>query len=43
MDAATSCMGPVESAAVRNATGHGTGPVEKAKNEASDKIEDIRD
>lgn len=43
VDAATSGMGPARSAAVRKATGHGTGPVEKAKNEASDKIEDIRE
>lgn len=42
VNAATSNMGPVKSAAVRNATGHGTGPVEQAKDDVSDKIEDIK-
>lgn len=42
VDAATSGMGPAQSAAVRKATGHGTGPVERAKNDVSDKIDDVR-
>jgi len=38
VDAATKNASPVTKAAVRKATGHGTGPVERAKDEAADKL-----
>ena len=38
VNAATSNMGPGKSAAVRQATGHGTGPVEKTKDNTLDKV-----
>jgi hypothetical protein len=41
VDAATSGMGPGKSAAVRQTTGYGTGPAEKTKNNATDKIDNI--
>ena len=41
VNAATSNMGPAQSTAVRQTTGHGTGPVEKAGKNTSDKIENL--
>ena len=38
VNAATANTGPVTSAAVRQTTGHGTGPVEKTKDNAMDKV-----
>jgi len=41
VDAATADMGIVEGTAVRKATGHGTDPVEKAKQDSVDKINSL--
>jgi hypothetical protein len=38
VNAATANTGPVTSAAVRQTTGHGTGPVEKTKKNAVEKV-----
>lgn len=38
VNAATANTGPATSAAVRQTTGHGTGPIEKTKDNTMDKV-----